>query len=69
MCLCISMALGFLSLGVLQLNVHFKEEICTMTGVYNTFVCIFNLQIGNQIGNLYLLEAYTKTKHCLNRTN
>ncbi|XP_049877735.1 probable G-protein coupled receptor Mth-like 2 [Pectinophora gossypiella] len=30
--LCISMALGFLSLGVLQLSPGFRDEICTLTG-------------------------------------
>ncbi|CAG9134015.1 unnamed protein product [Plutella xylostella] len=32
MCLCLSMALGFLSLGILQLNPNFTQEICTVTG-------------------------------------
>ncbi|CAK1583626.1 unnamed protein product [Parnassius mnemosyne] len=32
MCMCISMALGFLSLAVLQLGTQFAGEICTVTG-------------------------------------
>lgn len=32
MCMCVSMALGFLSLGVLQLSPGFRGEICTITG-------------------------------------
>ncbi|KAH9631595.1 hypothetical protein HF086_004362 [Spodoptera exigua] len=31
MCMCISMALGFLSLGILQLSPGFRGEICTVT--------------------------------------
>lgn len=32
MCMCASMALGFLSLGVLQLSPGFRNEICAITG-------------------------------------
>ncbi|XP_014372083.2 probable G-protein coupled receptor Mth-like 3 [Papilio machaon] len=32
MCMCVSMALGFLSLGVLQLSPHFAGDICTVAG-------------------------------------
>ncbi|XP_038206470.1 probable G-protein coupled receptor Mth-like 3 isoform X1 [Zerene cesonia] len=31
-CMCISMALGFLSLGILQLSPGFQGQICTVTG-------------------------------------
>ncbi|XP_030024665.1 probable G-protein coupled receptor Mth-like 3 [Manduca sexta] len=43
MCLCISMALGFLALGVLQLSPGFKDEICTVTGflVYTWMIATF----------------------------
>ncbi|CAH0728340.1 unnamed protein product, partial [Brenthis ino] len=32
MCMCVSMALGFLSLGVLQLRPGFQNEVCKITG-------------------------------------
>lgn len=32
LCTCISMSLGFMSLGMLQLNPGFRNEICTVTG-------------------------------------
>ncbi|KAF9411349.1 hypothetical protein HW555_009849 [Spodoptera exigua] len=43
MCMCISMALGFLSLGILQLSPGFRGEICTVTGflVYTWMMATF----------------------------
>ncbi|XP_028166184.1 probable G-protein coupled receptor Mth-like 3 isoform X1 [Ostrinia furnacalis] len=43
LCTCISMALGFLSLGMLQLNPGFRNEICTVTGflVYAWMIATF----------------------------
>lgn len=43
MCMCISMALGFLSLGVLQLSPGFIGEMCTITGflVYTWMMATF----------------------------
>ncbi|XP_026735178.1 probable G-protein coupled receptor Mth-like 3 [Trichoplusia ni] len=43
MCMCISMALGFLSLGVLQLSPGFRGQICTITGflVYTWMMATF----------------------------
>ncbi|XP_075982999.1 putative G-protein coupled receptor Mth-like 3 [Anticarsia gemmatalis] len=43
MCMCISMALGFLSLGVLQLSPGFRGQICTITGflVYTWMLATF----------------------------
>ncbi|VVD01573.1 probable G-protein coupled receptor Mth-like 3 [Leptidea sinapis] len=37
MCMCLSMALGFLSLGVLQLSPGFRNEVCTLTGFFVYF--------------------------------
>ncbi|CAB3249078.1 unnamed protein product [Arctia plantaginis] len=43
MCMCISMALGFLSLGILQLSPGFRGEMCTITGftVYTWMMATF----------------------------
>lgn len=32
MCMCVSMAFGFLSLGILQLSPGFRGQICAITG-------------------------------------
>ena len=42
-CMCISMALGFLSLGILQLSPGFRSEMCTLTGflVYTWMMATF----------------------------
>ncbi|KAJ8713999.1 hypothetical protein PYW08_007619 [Mythimna loreyi] len=43
MCMCVSMALGFLSLGILQLSPGFRGEFCTITGflVYTWMMATF----------------------------
>ncbi|XP_028036704.1 probable G-protein coupled receptor Mth-like 2 [Bombyx mandarina] len=43
MSMSISMALGFLSLGVLQLNTGFRQDLCTLTGfvVYTWMIATF----------------------------